>query len=98
MWVYFEQTTNPIERYKSRISVNDDAKDNFHNFKKNVIDFLGVKDQATRYGLGQFDLKLFRLSKVDGKLDNFAIYLALVMKLVANQSFRNKRQWLPVLQ
>ena len=34
---------------------------------------MGIKQQAEKFGLGSFDLKLFRLEKIDGKAENFAI-------------------------
>lgn len=38
-----------------------------------MVDFLGLKQLSTKYGLGLFDLKLYRLSKVGGKVENFDI-------------------------
>ena len=42
---------------------------------KHLIEFMGIKqpEQAEKFGLGSFDLKLFRLEKIDGKAENFAI-------------------------
>ena len=40
---------------------------------KHLIEFMGIKQQAEKFGLGGFDLKLFRLEKIDGKAGNFAI-------------------------
>ena len=40
---------------------------------KHLIEFMGIKQQAEKFGLGSFDLKLFRLEKIDGKAENFAI-------------------------
>ena len=40
---------------------------------KHLIEFMGIKQQAETFGLGSFDLKLFRLEKIDGKAENFAI-------------------------
>ena len=34
---------------------------------------MGIKQQAEKFGLGSFDLKLFRLEQIDGKAENFAI-------------------------
>lgn len=65
--------SNPIERYRSRIVFQEQDIGNFSDFKKQVISFLGIKDQASKYGLGQYDLKLFRLSKADSKIENYVI-------------------------
>ena len=40
---------------------------------KHSMEFMGIKQQAEKFGLGSFDLKLFRLEKIDGKAENFAI-------------------------
>ena len=34
---------------------------------KHLIEFMGIKQQAEKFGLGGFDLKLFRLEKMTGK-------------------------------
>ena len=38
-----------------------------------MIDFLGLNDQAKKFGLGSFDLKLYRLVKISGKTENYSI-------------------------
>ena len=40
---------------------------------KHLIEFMGIKQQAEKFGLGSFDLKLFRVEKIDGKAEHFAI-------------------------
>ena len=32
-----------------------------------------IKQEAEKFGLAGFDLKLFRLEKIDGKAENFAV-------------------------
>ena len=39
---------------------------------KHLIEFMGIREQAEKFGLGGFNLK-FRLEKIDGKAENFAI-------------------------
>jgi len=41
-------------------------------FKKNVIDFLGLNEHC-KFGLGSFDLKLYRLAKISGKTENYSL-------------------------
>ena len=66
----------PIERYKVRISVTEDStKQGIDNFKKHLADFLGLKEQANKLGLGSFDLKLYRLVKGNGKTENYSILI-----------------------
>ena len=42
-------------------------------FKKNVLDFLGHNEQAKKFGLGSFDLKLYHLAKISGKIENYSL-------------------------
>jgi len=38
------------------------------------VSFLGLKELASKYGLGDFDIKVYRMApKPGGKSDNFAI-------------------------
>ena len=48
----------PIERYKARLKVQEEHRTLSTLKKKNVIDFLGHNEQARKFGLGSFDLKL----------------------------------------
>ena len=45
----------------------------FRRSKKNIIEFLGLNEQAQKFGLGSFDLKFYRLTKINGKAENYAI-------------------------
>ena len=38
---------------------------------RHLIDFMGIKEQLEKFGLGAFDLKLLRLER--SKAENFAI-------------------------
>ena len=62
----------PIKRYKARLKVQEEHR-TLSTFKKNVIDFLGLNEQATKFGLGSFDLKLYRLAKISGKIENYSL-------------------------
>ena len=62
----------PIERYKTRVKVAEENK-LFSSFQKNVIEFLGLNEQAQKFGLGSFDLKFYCLTKINGKAENYAI-------------------------
>ena len=53
----------PIERYKARIGHFRIALCLLPALKKNLIDFLGLNDQAKKSGLGSFDLKLYPCTK-----------------------------------
>ena len=38
-----------------------------------MVSALGLKEQAQKLGLGSFDLKFYRLTKINGKAENYAI-------------------------
>ena len=42
-----------------------------HALQKHLVSFLGLKELASKYGLGDFDIKVYRMP--GGKSDNFAI-------------------------
>ena len=62
----------PIERYKTRVKVAEESK-LFSSFKINIIEFLGLNEKVQKFGLGSFDLKFYRLAKINGKAENCAI-------------------------
>ena len=45
----------------------------YRSILKSIIQHFRIKQQAEKVGLGGFDLKLFRLEKIDGKAEHFAI-------------------------
>lgn len=62
----------PIERYKTRVKVAEENK-LFSSFQRNIIEFLGLNEQAQKFGLGSFDLKFYSRTKINGKAENYAI-------------------------
>lgn len=61
-----------FERHRSRVPVDLEKHSSVAELKKHLIDFLGIKEQVQKFGLGGFALKLYRLAK--GKtVENFAI-------------------------
>ena len=62
----------PIERYKTRVKVTEENK-LFSSFQKNIIELLGLNEQAQKFGLGSFDLKFYCLTKINGKAENYVI-------------------------
>ena len=50
----------PKERYKTRVKVRK-RLNYFRRYKRNIIEFLGLNEQAQKFGLGSFDLKFYRL-------------------------------------
>ena len=61
----------PCERYKARLKINDQPLIN--HLKRQIIDDLGLKEQSKRFGLCLFELKLYRLAKMAGRIENFRI-------------------------
>ena len=49
----------------------------------NLIDFLGLNDQAKKFGLGSFDLKLYLLVKISGKAEDYSTAARSGITLVA---------------
>ena len=70
--IYRAGEEKPIERYKTRLKVQEEHR-SFSAFRKNVIDFLGLNEQAKKFDLGSFDLKFYRLAKISGKTENYSI-------------------------
>ena len=57
-----------VERHRSRLTVNFDEQQNISIFEKHLCVFLGIKNQAAKYGFGTYKLKLYRLAKSGGKI------------------------------
>ena len=69
---YCVNSDTAFERHRSRIPIND--LNTVHALKKNLIQFLGLKELTIKYDLGDFDIKLYRMApKPGGKSDTFAI-------------------------
>ena len=50
-----------------------EEKQLFSSFQKDIIEFLGLKEHAQKLGLGSFGLKFYRLTKINGKVENYAL-------------------------
>ena len=74
--LYHDGEEKPIERYKT-------AEENklFSSFQKHIIEFLGLNEQAQKFGLGSFDLKFYRLTKINCKAENNTISTQQQMEL-----------------
>ena len=71
--IYRTGEGKPIERYKARVQIGEDHKYTA-SLKSILIDLLGgFNDQTKNFGWGVFDLKLYRLTKLNGKAENYAI-------------------------
>ena len=51
-----------FERFRTRIP-QEECTENILKFKKAVSEFCGLKEACSKHGLGDFDIKLFRISK-----------------------------------
>ena len=69
---YRVDSDTAFERHRSGMPIND--VNTVHAIKKHLVSFLGHKELASKYGLGDFDIKVYRMApKPGGKSDNFAI-------------------------
>ena len=70
--IYRKEEEKPFERFKARVSFGEDHK-GIENFKRHLVNFLGLKELSTKFGLGSFELKLYRLVKINGRTENYSI-------------------------
>ena len=70
---YRDDEGSAFERHRGRIPFDIEKHNSMEIACKHLIEFMGIKQRAEKFGLGNFDLKLFRLDKIDGKAENFAI-------------------------
>ena len=70
---YRNDEGSAFEQHRGRVKFDIEKHNSMEIACKHVIEFMGIKQQAEKFGLGGFDLKLFRLEKIDGKAENFAI-------------------------
>ena len=62
-----------FERHRGCVLFDIEKHNSMEIACKHLIEFMGIKQQAEKFGLGGFDLKLFRLEKIGRKAENFAI-------------------------
>ena len=55
-----------MKDHKARIKIGEEHR----SISANLIDFL---DQAKKFGLGSFDLKLYLLVKISGETENYSL-------------------------
>ena len=71
---YHVNLDTAFERQRSRIPGPINGLNTVHALKKHLIQFLGLKELTIKYGLGDFDIKLYRMApNPGGKSDNFTI-------------------------
>ena len=70
---YRDDEGSASERHRGHVPFDIEKHNSMEIACKHLIEFMGIKQQAEKFGLGGFDLKLFRLEKSDGKAENFAI-------------------------
>ena len=70
---YRDDEGSAFERHRGRVPFDIEKHNSLEIACKHLIEFMGIKQQAEKFGLSSFDLKLFRLEKIDGKAENFAI-------------------------
>ena len=55
-----------FERHRSRIPINCDELETAQSLKKHLLSFLGLRELAIKYVLGEFDLKFYRMAPKQG--------------------------------
>ena len=55
-----------FERDRGRLPFDMDKHNTMEKACRLLIDFMGIKEQVEEFGLGAFDLNLFRLEKIEG--------------------------------
>ena len=70
---YRDDEGSAFERHRGRIPFDIEKHNSMEIACKHLKEFMAIKQQAEKFGLGSFDLQLFRLEKIDGKAENFAI-------------------------
>ena len=70
---YRDDEGSAFERHRGRVPFDIEKHNSMEIAGKHLIEFMGIKQQAEKFGLGSFALKLFRLEKIDGKAESFAI-------------------------
>ena len=70
---YRDDEGSAFERHRGRVPFDIEKHNSMEIACKHLVEFMGIKQQAEKFGLGGLDLKLFRLEKIDGKAENFAI-------------------------
>ena len=70
---YRDDEGSAFERHGGRVPFDIEKHNSMELACKPLIEFIRIKQQAEKFGLGSFDVKLFRLEKIDGIAENFAI-------------------------
>ena len=70
---YRDDEASAFERHRGCVPFDIEKHNLMEIACKHLIEFMGIKQQEEKFGLGVFDLKLFRLEKIDGNAKNFAV-------------------------
>ena len=62
-----------FERHRSRVTFDQEKHLNINSMRKHLRDFLGLPDLTKKFGMPDFEIKLFRLSRSSGKVENYNI-------------------------
>lgn len=70
---YPDDEGSAFDRQRGCVPFDIDKHNSVEIACKHLIEFMGIKQQAEKFGLGGFDLKLFRLERIGEKAENFTI-------------------------
>ena len=69
---YRNGEVSAFERHRSRVIFDLSKRSSIAAVKKHLTVFLGLKELTLKFGMADFDLKLFRLHRIsNGKTENF---------------------------
>ena len=87
-----DDQASAFEQHRGRVLFDTDKYKAMTKASRHFIDFMDikeVKEQVEKFGLGAFDLKLFRLEKIEGKVNR----LNFVPSGILFRILSSKRVW-----
>ena len=61
---YRDDEGSAVKRHRGRVPFDIEKHNSMEIARKHLIEFMGIKQQAEKFGLGSFDLKLFQLENI----------------------------------
>ena len=61
---YRDDEGSAVKRDRGRVPFDIEKHNSMEIARKHLIEFMGIKQQGEKFGLGSFDLKLFQLENI----------------------------------
>jgi len=68
--VDFDDQGSAFERHRGRVLFDMDKHNTMKIACRHLTGFMGMKEKVEKFGLGEFNLKLFRSQKIEVKAEN----------------------------